>query len=73
MKICKMHCKVAVWLKRFEQERDKDLIIKAARRQMLHAWRLGFTHPLTGQWMEFEAPLPDDMAQVIKQIRQLGL
>ncbi|MEI8235232.1 MAG: RluA family pseudouridine synthase [Verrucomicrobiota bacterium] len=29
-------------------------------RQMLHAWRLGFTHPRTGAWMEFQAPLPQD-------------
>jgi 23S rRNA pseudouridine1911/1915/1917 synthase len=30
-------------------------------RQMLHAWKLGFFHPRTGQWMEFEAPVPEDM------------
>ncbi|MDD5351490.1 MAG: RluA family pseudouridine synthase [Chthoniobacteraceae bacterium] len=29
-------------------------------RQMLHAWRLGFTHPRTGQWMEFQSPIPPD-------------
>jgi 23S rRNA pseudouridine1911/1915/1917 synthase len=29
-------------------------------RQMLHAWRLGFTHPRTGAWMEFQAPIPQD-------------
>jgi 23S rRNA pseudouridine1911/1915/1917 synthase len=29
-------------------------------RQMLHAWRLGFRHPRTGEWKHFEAPLPDD-------------
>lgn len=29
-------------------------------RQMLHAWRLGFTHPRTGARMNFRAPLPDD-------------
>ena len=31
-----------------------------AERQMLHAWRLGFFHPKTDAWMEFEAPLPAD-------------
>lgn len=30
-------------------------------RQFLHAWRLGFHHPRTGNWMEFEAPLPEDL------------
>ena len=29
-------------------------------RQMLHAWKLGFAHPRTGQWMEFESPIPQD-------------
>ena len=29
-------------------------------RQMLHAWRLGFTHPRTNEWMEFQASIPDD-------------
>jgi 23S rRNA pseudouridine1911/1915/1917 synthase len=33
------------------------------RRQMLHAWRLGFFHPMTENWLEFEAGLPDDFAQ----------
>jgi 23S rRNA pseudouridine1911/1915/1917 synthase len=32
-------------------------------RQMLHAWRLGFFHPITEIWMEFEAGLPDDFVQ----------
>ena len=32
-------------------------------RQMLHAWRLGFFHPVFENWMEFEAGLPDDFAQ----------
>jgi 23S rRNA pseudouridine1911/1915/1917 synthase len=35
-------------------------------RQMLHAWRLGFRHPRTGEWKTFEAPLPDDFATAIK-------
>jgi len=32
----------------------------AAPRQMLHAWRLAFAHPMTRQPMSFTAPLPDD-------------
>ena len=31
-----------------------------APRQMLHAWKLGFTHPRTGEPMLFEAPIPAD-------------
>jgi 23S rRNA pseudouridine1911/1915/1917 synthase len=61
-------------IKRECSQADKILqVVKSAGRQMLHAWRLGFTHPKTGQWMVFEAPLPEDMEQVVKQIRQLGL
>jgi len=29
-------------------------------RQMLHAWKLGFTHPRTGEWMEYKSPIPED-------------
>ncbi|MBN1137585.1 MAG: RluA family pseudouridine synthase [Anaerolineae bacterium] len=39
-------------------------------RQFLHAQRLGFTHPLTGQPLEFEAPLPDDLAAVLRSLEQ---
>jgi 23S rRNA pseudouridine1911/1915/1917 synthase len=34
-------------------------------RQMLHAWQLGFHHPRTDDWKNFEAPLPDDFKQAI--------
>lgn len=31
-------------------------------RPLLHAYKLGFTHPRTGQRMEFTAPVPKDMS-----------
>jgi 23S rRNA pseudouridine1911/1915/1917 synthase len=34
-------------------------------RQMLHAWKLGFRHPCTGEWRTFEAPLPNDFAEAM--------
>src|SRR5262249_461392 len=34
-------------------------------RQMLHAWKLGFRHPGTGDWKNFVAPLPDDFGEAI--------
>ena len=37
-------------------------------RQMLHARRLGFRHPRTGEWKVFEAPLPDDFATAVKLV-----
>jgi 23S rRNA pseudouridine1911/1915/1917 synthase len=33
-------------------------------RQMLHAWRLAFHHPRTGERLEFTAPPPDDFARM---------
>jgi 23S rRNA pseudouridine1911/1915/1917 synthase len=35
------------------------------RRQMLHAWKIGFTHPRFDAWQEFEAPLPQDWRDVM--------
>ncbi|HQQ69256.1 MAG TPA: RluA family pseudouridine synthase [Alicycliphilus sp.] len=35
------------------------------QRQALHAFRLAFAHPVTGQVMEFRAPLPADMRQAL--------
>lgn len=30
-------------------------------RQLLHSWKLSFVHPVTGEAMDFEQPLPEDM------------
>lgn len=30
-------------------------------RHLLHAWKLGFSHPTSGIWMQFCAPIPADM------------
>ena len=35
----------------------------AFSRQMLHAWRLGFAHPRTGLWLDFESPIPLEFEQ----------
>ncbi len=40
---------------------------KGFARQMLHAWKLGFTHPRTAESMEFEAPLPQDFTVALEQ------
>ena len=32
-------------------------------RQMLHAWKLGFTHPRTGKRLDFTAPIPPDFIE----------
>ncbi|WP_420593403.1 RluA family pseudouridine synthase [Robiginitalea biformata] len=38
---------------------------KVLPRQALHARTLGFTHPLSGKELDFEAPVPEDMAACI--------
>ena len=40
-------------------------------RQWLHAVRLGFAHPRSGEHVEFESPYPDDLAQALELIRNL--
>jgi 23S rRNA pseudouridine1911/1915/1917 synthase len=39
-------------------------------RQALHAGKLGFTHPLTGKWLEFDSPLPSDFAALLENLRR---
>jgi 23S rRNA pseudouridine1911/1915/1917 synthase len=38
-------------------------------RQALHAAELGFQHPLTGEIVQFRSDLPNDMAELIDQLR----
>ncbi len=38
-------------------------------RQALHAFRLRFCHPRTGNWIEAEAPLPPDMRRTLEALR----
>lgn len=42
-------------------------------RQMLHAWRLEFEHPQTHQRISFEAPIPQDMTQLIRSLSSNAL
>jgi 23S rRNA pseudouridine1911/1915/1917 synthase len=35
----------------------------SAGRLMLHAWRLGFRHPVTQNWMEFRAEVPQEFVE----------
>jgi len=42
------------------------------KRQALHAEVLGFVHPSTGKYMEFTAPIPEDMLKQIEALRQLA-
>lgn len=43
--------------------------IRSLKRQALHAELLGFKHPKTGEYMEFSAPIPDDIQNLIDALR----
>jgi 23S rRNA pseudouridine1911/1915/1917 synthase len=40
-------------------------------RQALHAKQLGFSHPITDEYMEFEAQLPQDMQYTMEQLNKI--
>jgi 23S rRNA pseudouridine1911/1915/1917 synthase len=42
----------------------------SAKRNMLHAWKLAFPHPITGERISVEAPLPADFLRTIKKLGQ---
>ncbi len=45
-------------------------IIRGFKRQALHARKLGIIHPISGEYMEWESPLPDDMVQLVDALEQ---
>lgn len=52
---------------------DADLlrVSEALGRQALHAAVLGFVHPISGERLRFEAPLPPDLALALESLRAL--
>ena len=51
---------------------DERLIaaIRNFKRQALHAARLEFVHPASGEAMQLDAPLPDDFAALLDALRE---
>lgn len=45
-------------------------VIKSMQGQCLHAGELGFVHPSTGEWMQFEAPLPAYFEECLTRLRK---
>jgi len=43
--------------------------LQSFKRQALHAWRLSFVHPENGDDVSYEAPLPEDMLQLISLLQ----
>ncbi|MFZ5525006.1 MAG: 23S rRNA pseudouridine(1911/1915/1917) synthase RluD [Pseudomonadota bacterium] len=46
-------------------------ILSSFPRQALHATRLALMHPVSGEMMEWNAPLPPDMVQLLQQIKEI--
>jgi len=44
--------------------------VKRMDRQALHAHRLGFNHPRTGERVQFVSPIPQDMGEVLEWLRK---
>ncbi|MCM2680616.1 23S rRNA pseudouridine(1911/1915/1917) synthase RluD [Echinimonas agarilytica] len=44
--------------------------LRGFRRQALHAARLILEHPITGEKMDWQAPIPDDMKQLTEVLRE---
>lgn len=51
-----------------DREFNKQMKTFGLKRLFLHAWRLGIHHPITQEPLSLEAPLPEKLAQVIKQL-----
>ena len=45
---------------------------KPLQGQVLHAMTIGFIHPTTGEYMEFEAPLPAYFEELLQTLRSRG-
>ena len=46
-----------------------DNCLKILPRQALHAKTLGFEHPTTKKWMQFDSELPEDFSTVLEKWR----
>lgn len=46
--------------------------IKSLQGQCLHAKELGFVHPATGQYLQFDCPLPPYFAEYLARLRKAG-
>ncbi|UCC83844.1 MAG: RluA family pseudouridine synthase [Gemmatimonadota bacterium] len=57
------------WERGLEGRWPGDLA-KRVKRQFLHAAELAFAHPVSGQRLEFSAPLPGDLAEVAEWARR---
>jgi 23S rRNA pseudouridine1911/1915/1917 synthase len=55
-----------------ETQKKIDTLFKLVHRHLLHAKKLVFLHPDSGEKVFFEAPIPDDMIKVMETVNQLN-
>ena len=53
------------------RETPQAAAVESFRRQALHAARLGFVHPVTGEALAFGAALPQDIAALVSALKPL--
>ncbi|MCS6808086.1 MAG: RluA family pseudouridine synthase [Bacteroidota bacterium] len=53
--------------------RHAERLLSCISRQALHAKTLGFRHPMSSQWMEFDSALPDDFQAALNEAREFSL
>ena len=52
------------------QDREQAVEEPLMARVALHAWKLEIMHPVKKEMMEFEAPVPEDMTNLIENLRR---
>lgn len=52
----------------YSSRRQQQEDTKVTQRQFLHAYRLGFTHPRTGEWLRFEVGLAEDLQHCVNRV-----
>lgn len=57
--------------KRFRAYNIDNVTLSELNRQALHATILGFVHPISKTYLQFESPLPDDLEELYKQLKLL--
>jgi len=49
---------------------DLPVVIRAFKRQALHACNLQFTHPASREWLECSSPRPDDLKILVNKLEE---
>ncbi|MDA8327426.1 MAG: RluA family pseudouridine synthase [Betaproteobacteria bacterium] len=48
---------------------NHELARRGLKRMFLHAWRVAFSHPITGEFLELEVPLPSNLQQFMDGLK----